>query len=61
MGIKVSLPTELPKTLKIANYLNSFAFEEEYGEMNKWGESDKKALTNLTKKLFKLVSKYKKK
>lgn len=58
-GIKVSVKTKAKETLKLSNYLRSFLFEQEYGELSNCTSEQKKTLRDALLVLNSVVSKSK--
>lgn len=56
-GIKVSIKTKNKETLKLSNYLRSYLFEQEYGELNNCTSAQKKALKDTLAVLDSIVNK----
>ena len=56
-GIKVSSKTKTKETLKLANYLRSYLFEQEYGELSNCTPAQKKTLREALLVLNSIVSK----
>ena len=58
-GIKVSSKTKAKETLKLANHLRSYLFEQEYGELSNCTPAQKKILKDALLVLNSIVSKSK--
>jgi len=58
-GIKISSKTKAKETLKLANHLMSYLFEQEYGELSNCTTSQKKILKDALLVLNSIVSKSK--
>ena len=58
-GIKISSKTKAKETLKLANHLRSYLFEQEYGELSNCTTSQKKILKDALLVLNFIVSKSK--
>lgn len=58
-GIKVSVKTRAKATLKLANYLRSYLFEQEYDELSNCTSAQKKTLRDALLVLDSIVSKSK--
>ena len=58
-GIKVSAKAKAKETLKLANHLRSYLFEQEYGELSNCTTSQKKILKDALLVLNSVVSKSK--
>ena len=58
-GIKVSFKTKTKETLKLANHLRSYLFEQEYGELSNCTTAQKKTLKDALLVLNSIVSKNK--
>ena len=58
-GIKISVKTKAKETLKLSNYLRSYLFEQEYGELSNCTPSQKKILREALLVLNSVVSKNK--
>lgn len=58
-GIKVSVKTKAKETLKLSNYLRSYLFEQEYGELSNCTSAQKKTLSDALLVLSSIVSKSK--
>lgn len=58
-GIKVSSKTKAKETLKLANHLRSYLFEQEYGELSNCTSVQKKILKDALLVLNSIVSKNK--
>lgn len=58
-GIKVSSKTKAKETLKLANHLRSYIFEQEYDELSNCTTSQKKILKDALLVLNSIVSKSK--
>lgn len=58
-GVKVSSKTKAKETLKLANHLRSYLFEQEYGELSNCTTSQKKILKDALLVLNSIVSKSK--
>ena len=56
-GIKVSSKTKDKETLKLANHLRSYLFEQEYGELSNCTPAQKKTLREALLVLNSIVSK----
>ena len=56
-GIKVSSKTKAKETLKLANHLRSYLFEQEYGELSNCTTVQKKILKDALLVLDSIVSK----
>ena len=54
MGIKVTAKTKNKESLKLLNQIQSFLFEQEFGELN-GNPSAKSALKNAVQELSKLI------
>lgn len=57
MGITVHQKTKCPESLKLANTVASFLFEQECGELKYFTEAQKKHIQNACKALYKVSSK----
>ncbi len=58
-GIKISSKTKVKETLKLANHLRSYLFEQEYGELSNCTTSQKKILKDSLLVLNFIISKNK--
>ncbi len=58
-GIKISSKTKAKETLKLANHLRSYLFEQEYGELSNCTTSQKKILKDSLLVLNFIISKNK--
>ena len=58
-GIKISSKTKAKETLKLANHLRSYLFEQECGELSNCTPSQKKTLRDALLVLNSIVSKNK--
>ena len=58
-GIKVSSKTKAKETLKLANHLRSYLFEQEYGELSNCTTVQKKILKDALVVLNSIISKSK--
>lgn len=58
-GIKVSVKTKAKATLKLANHLRSYLFEQEYDELSNCTSVQKKTLRDALLVLDSIVSKSK--
>lgn len=58
-GIKVSVKTRAKATLKLANHLRSYLFEQEYDELSNCTSAQKKTLSDALLVLSSVVSKSK--
>ena len=58
-GIKVSIKTKNKETLKLFNYLRSYLFEQEYGELNNCTSTQKKTLKDALAVLNFIINKSK--
>ncbi len=58
-GIKVSVKTKAKETLKLSNYLRSYLFEQEYGELSNCTPTQKKTLRDALLVLNSVISKSK--
>lgn len=58
-GIKVSVKTKAKETLKLSNYLRSYLFEQEYGELSNCTPAQKKILKDALLVLNSIVNKSK--
>lgn len=58
-GIKVSFKTKAKATLKLANHLRSYLFEQEYGELSNCTTAQKKILKDALLVLNSIISKSK--
>ena len=58
-GIKVSSKTKAKETLKLANHLRSYLFEQEYGELSNCTTAQKKTLKDALLVLDSIISKSK--
>lgn len=58
-GIKVSVKTRAKGTLKLANHLRSYLFEQEYDELSNCTSAQKKTLMDALLVLNSIVSKSK--
>ena len=56
-GIKVSIKTKNKETLKLFNYLRSYLFEQEYGELNNCTSAQKKTLKDALAVLNSIINK----
>lgn len=56
-GIKVSIKTKNKETLKLSNYLRSYLFEQEYGELNNCTSAQKKTLKDALAVLNSIINK----
>lgn len=56
-GIKVSVKTKAKEALKLSNYLRSFLFEQEYGELSNCTPAQKKTLRDALLVLNSIVNK----
>ena len=56
-GIKVSIKTKNKETLKLSNYLRSYLFEQEYGELNNCTSAQKKTLKDALVVLNSIINK----
>lgn len=45
--------SRLTKTLRLVSTISSFLFEEQYGEMQFWSGTERKALASICKRLHK--------
>lgn len=58
-SIRVHLATKLPNTLKLANEMRSYMFEQECGELRFFTEAQRKHITNTIRIMDKVISKNK--
>ena len=58
-AIKVRVKTKAKETVKLSNYLRSFLFEQEYGELSNCTPAQKKTLRDALLVLNSIVSKSK--
>ena len=58
-GIKISVKTKAKETLKLSNYLRSYLFEQEYGELSNCTPSEKKVLKDALSVLNSIIVKSK--
>lgn len=56
-GIRVSIKTKNKETLKLSNYLRSYLFEQEYGELSNYTSAQKKTLKDTLAVLNSIVNK----
>ena len=56
-GIKVSIKTKNKETLKLSNYLRSYLFEQEYGELSNCTSAQKKTLKDALAVLNSIINK----
>ena len=56
-GIKVSIKTKNKETLKLSNYLRSYLFEQEYGELSNCTSAQKKTLKDALTVLNSIINK----
>lgn len=56
-GIKVSIKTKNKETLKLSNYLRSYLFKQEYGELNNCTSAQKKTLKDALAVLNSIINK----
>lgn len=56
-GIKISCKTKKQETLKLANHLSSFLFEQEYGELKNCTSTQKKVLKDALAVLGSIITK----
>lgn len=55
MGIRISVKTKKPASLKLYNHINSFLFEEEYGELKGIPSSEIDKIREARKVLSKII------
>lgn len=56
-GIRITTKTKAKESLKLANHLRSYLFEQECGELNRCTPNDKKTLRDALAVLGSLVNK----
>lgn len=56
-GIKVNIKTKNKETLKLSNYLRSYLFEQEYGELSNCTFAQKKTLKDALAVLNSIINK----
>lgn len=56
MGIRTHIKTTTPETLKLADRIASFMFEQEFGEMKHFTTTQKEQLEKACKALYKVVN-----
>lgn len=58
MGLQVSCKTGLKESLKLLNHINSFMFEQQYGELKHFKQTEIEALNKAARALARNINKH---